>query len=221
MIAMGSLSVLAVGSMIIGGAIIAFLGGFVTGYVACLENAGKKALGVVGIFMLIFIAGFIFLSMSGCSPVVRESVTITDVEKKLPVPGDTVAFNKRSDTLAVEERDAPSAPPSWWVKIPGLINLSPESIDVPHANAPHKQVAFRAAVDTTVNGIRMRLAYRYPEDLWSVLIEQADREVAYRDRDTSGMRTVEGPARFPLWGYIVLVIAALMVAWSIFEKVKR
>ena len=211
MIAMAVTSVLFLGSCILGALALGFSIGFVVGYLACIEQKGKEVLATAGGILLLAIASLAFFS--GCSPVVQESVTVTDVEKTLPVPGDTVSVLAKSDSFYVRTSDR-----SWMEFHPVTPAYTPE-VSVP--GEARVSVYFRASVDTTVNGVRMRIGYSYPEDLFDILVEQARREVKYRDRDTSGMRVVDRPRDVvPIWVYIVTACALAMMIYSVVLTIK-
>lgn len=222
----GTVNSLNMSDLAIALAIIVALGigytvGFVFGFLACRDRSGKTFLGRFVVVVVAVAVALLLLINAGCSPVVQESVTITDIEKKLPVPGDTVTVeNAPSDTL-VEE--TPDWDPEYRGEREGrLIPNWPAWRDyvLPDQLEPRK-VRFTAKIDTTAHGIRFRGTYRYPEDLWTILIEQKMREVSYRDRDTTGSKVVrERVEVFPWWGYLILLVALAAVIWSIVQTLR-
>lgn len=118
-----------------------------------------------------------------CAACGTTSVTKIEVRERIDtliVKGDTIrVVDRRSDTLVVEkETDC----------------------------AGFKSV--RAALDTTVAGVRIYVQYAYPPDRWAADIIQRDTVIRWTVRDSVIERPYE-IERVPMWVYFVLVCMGL------------
>lgn len=222
MIMFSGLSALALGTVITCGTLVGFFIGFLAGYAACEQTLGRHGRTVIGALVVLIVIALALVFGAGCAPVIHEKVTITDVEREVPVPGDTLTVEGHSDSLVVE-----GPAPSWYPQDPDSWLMprveTPATIWPSEAIPPvQKQIRVRAHVDTTIGATRVRAWYMFPEDRWRFLVERAETSVSIRQRDTSGMRIVPQPYEVtPWWVPLALIVAALAVLWSVFEKVKR
>lgn len=136
------------------------------------------------------IAMFACIVFSGCGSTSVTKVEVRERIDTLLVKGDTIRIvDVQSDTLYVEAAE--------------------------HAEAAFKSV--RAALDTTVQGVRLYLQYAYPPDRWTANIIQRDTVIKWTVRDSIVQRPYE-IQRVPLWVYIAIGGMALALIAVIFKR---
>ncbi len=158
-------------------------------------------------------AAALVVMAAGCSRVVQETIRIEDKSVRVPVPGDTVQFTAPSTDLDIEyEAPAVEIPPP---EEPALNEAAPP------ANHPPLR-AVRARLDTTLGLTTLHIVYEYPADRWKVAVERRDSSVSYKSTDTSGTRIEWRDVEVvPLWGYIMMAMAIVMVVWAIIDRARR
>ena len=163
------------------------------------------------------------LFVVGCSPTITKETRITQVTDTVAVPGKVLELDMPSDSV-VYDSDAPPTLPRYKtyeeklqeareaskraadetdaVLMPGQGNPAPTN-----KNGMTRLKGFTAVVETTAQGVRMRLKYKYPADLWSVSILERDTFVTKNRMDTSKTTIIEKPVPYVLfWCYLTMVV---------------
>jgi hypothetical protein len=129
------------------------------------------------------IACMSWIVLSGCGTTTVTKVEVRERIDTLLVKGDTIRIlDVRSDTLYVDTvaaNDQRSMANGQWFR------------------------SVRAALDTTVQGVRLYLQYAYPQDRWRADIIQRDTVIKWTVRDSIVQRPYE-VEHVPLWVYIAI-----------------
>lgn len=152
------------------------------------EHHSTITITLVGV-MTRALAGVLLLFL-GCGTTSVTKVEVRERIDTLLVKGDTIRITAPSDTLFIE-RDSSLAPGAF--------------------------TSVRAALDTTVEGVRVYLQYAYPPDRWGINIIQRDTVIRWTVRDSIIQRPYEVQV-IPLWIRIggVLMMAAMVVGLVVF-----
>ncbi len=179
---------------------------------------------------LLTVIGYLLfvIGITSCGSVITKETRIREVTDTVNVPGKSLELVMPSDSV-VFDSDAPPSIVRYKTYEERLQEareasrraadeadkvLSGEVDNTPHAPLQRGIIkGFTAVVETTTQGVRMRLKYKYPADLWSVSILERDTFVTKNRMDTSKTTIVDRPVPYvPFWCYLtMIVIGGLLV----------
>lgn len=156
--------------------------------------------------------------LAGCgSSTVTTKVTITERPDSLLIKGDSIAFTAKSDSLLVDSvRTANVEPPDTTSfgtpPFPPLRGGTEGEVVVRSPPRP-AFYSVHAKKDTTIGRWKLRFAYAYPPDRWSVEILEADTMARWKVRDS----LIEKPyevEKIPWWitALVIMLGAALIIS---------
>lgn len=160
------------------------------------------------------------LILAGCgSSTVTTKVTITERPDSLVIKGDSIAFTAHSDSLHVDSVQAAYVEPPDTTSSPlPVITPSPSSkgrVGVGSQHSPPRTAfnSVSATKDTTIGRWKLRFAYAYPPDRWSVEIIEADTTAHWVVRDSLIQKPYE-VEKIPWWMTMLVVMlgAALIIS---------
>lgn len=156
------------------------------------------------------LAGVFLLSLWGCGTTSVTKVEVRERQDSLLVKGKELEGELKSDTTSVTFED-PCADLREVLRKTGVM---PVWIDSVNRRPP---LTLSAQVDTTINGIRLRMQYHYPKDVFSFSILNPDSLIRWKVKDSIIHRPYEVQV-IPLWIRIggVLMMAALVVGLVVF-----
>ncbi len=154
------------------------------------------------------LAGVLLLFLIGCGTTSVTKVEVRERQDSLLVKGKEIEGELKSDTTIVtfedpcaDLREALKKTGATWID---SVNRTPSLI-------------LRARVDTTIDGIRLRMQYDYPKDAFSFTILNPDSLIRWKVKDSIIHQPYEVRV-IPLWLRIggVLMMAALVIGLVVF-----
>ncbi len=170
----------------------------------------------------------------GCGSVITKETRIREVTDTVNVPGKVLELEMPSDSV-VFDSDETHGNASLQEKLQEAREASRRAAewadDVLKSDTPSilplikqgetRLKGFTAVVETTTQGVRMRLKYKYPADLWSVSILERDTFVTKNRMDTSKTTIIDRPVPYvPFWCYLTLVVIGGLLVFIGLPKLK-
>ncbi len=184
-----------------------------------------------------------FTFLIGCGSVITKETRIREVTDTVNVPGKVLELVMPSDSVVydddassplsmtnpyagsryekyLEAKEASRRAAEWADRI--LSGDVPTPSNLPLIkNGETRLKGFTAVVETTTQGVRMRLKYKYPADLWSVSILERDTFVTKNRMDTSKTTIIDRPVPYvPFWCYLTLAVIGGLLVFIGFPKLK-
>ncbi|TAK59430.1 MAG: hypothetical protein EPO24_07785 [Bacteroidetes bacterium] len=181
----------------------------------------------------------------GCGGTITKDTLIQEVTDTVYVPGKSIAIETASDSItydvAQEESNEPGAMSiehrslSYEEKVEKMREASERAAkradlllkgDTPSILPLKKQgetrlKGFTAMVETTLQGVRIRLQYQSPADWWKISFIEGDTFATKSRMDTSKTTIIERPIPYvPFWCYLTLVVIGGLLVFIGLPKLK-